>query len=532
MDLTAVRKLATCDICGNFLNTPITLPCHNVVCEFHLKDSFSFKNDKIKCSLCNKDHEIPENGFEKHQKIMDLIESNVHLYDHEKAFIEKMKTLIENYENILDKTKSSKLDTKIMLEERTADIKNKIDLDIENLKLKLDEIRDELFEKINKLEIEIYGSLDEINDENQIERIEQVKNEWNLTKNSSKLTEETFEQDLNEKINASQHDMDNLEKIMKNIFKINYFSKNLNTNDVKSIFYGNLNTPQKIKLITGTTKKAIKFWDLEKNIKFIIHDENFIKDIKCLAIYKNNLLISGSEDGEIKFWDMNKDFSNIKTIKIEDNAVFSLAITPKNELISGFENGSIKIWNLSDFECIKTLNEHFSVVFDIKFYMNQFITCSSDKTIKFWNYYNDKSIKTLINDSELYCMLIHQNKTLLTGSYNGKIKTWSLETFECLATYDAHESFVFCLVLTKNDELISGDGKGVIKLWNMIDLSVSTKILQLHTSSITSIQLVDESDIFISTSMDGRIILYDLNKHKTIERIEDDKMRSSILYYN
>lgn len=56
---------------------------------------------------------------------------------------------------------------------------------------------------------------------------------------------------------------------------------------------------------------------------------------------------------------------------------------------------------------------------------------------------------------------------MLTGNYKGEIKLWDLELKECIITFDGHKNEINCIKKASDNILISGSSDGSIKIWNI-----------------------------------------------------------------
>ena len=82
-DFSDLEKIATCNFCHSIFESPVVLPCYEVICEKHIeqvkKSSENF--EKINCHFCFEGHGIPKNGFPKDIRISKLIEHKFYQMD-------------------------------------------------------------------------------------------------------------------------------------------------------------------------------------------------------------------------------------------------------------------------------------------------------------------------------------------------------------------------------------------------------------------------------------------------------------------
>ena len=85
--------------CKNIFLNPVALPCGNSLCQQHI-DQF---NDKFNCLFCNKEHQIPNDGFGINKSINMLLESYFEMNPLRKKIQDSfvhLDTLIKVYERI------------------------------------------------------------------------------------------------------------------------------------------------------------------------------------------------------------------------------------------------------------------------------------------------------------------------------------------------------------------------------------------------------------------------------------------------
>ena len=93
------------------------------------------------------------------------------------------------------------------------------------------------------------------------------------------------------------------------------------------------------------------------------------------------------------------------------------------------------------------------------------------------------------------------NKRLTCRSWNNSIKTWNVDTGECMQTFTGHTSYVITLqLLANNSKLASGSPDKTIRIWN-VDTGECIRTLVGHTESVVSLQSI-ASDKLASGSGD------------------------------
>ncbi|MEE0961709.1 MAG: hypothetical protein U0L54_04100, partial [Bacteroidales bacterium] len=94
--------------------------------------------------------------------------------------------------------------------------------------------------------------------------------------------------------------------------------------------------------------------------------------------------------------------------------------------------------DVSKFQCLKTLEEHSSVVNSVAYSPDgtKIISGSSDKTVKIWNANTGECLKTLKGHLSYVRSVAYSpdGTKIISGSYDETIKIWDANTGQCLKT--------------------------------------------------------------------------------------------------
>ena len=116
-----------------------------------------------------------------------------------------------------------------------------------------------------------------------------------------------------------------------------------------------------------------------------------------------------------------------------------------------FANGSydrtIKIWNSSSGVCLQIINGHTGVVYGIEAAIInsqlRVISCSADGTIRVWKLENKcelsectRILEGHTNEVKRIRMNVNRDDQLLSGSEDGQVKVWNLNTGKCVESFD------------------------------------------------------------------------------------------------
>ena len=295
-------------------------------------------------------------------------------------------------------------------------------------------------------------------------------------------------------------------------------------------------------LAIGAPDGNIDLWQLE-NGKFLgkmalkgrVTSIAFSPDGQILASGSDRSLIdtvfaisptqTGSEQsagGAIKLWDAKT--GHLKQLLCEsETPVNTLAISPDGtKIASGHRDGTIKIWQLGDGRLLHILRGHTDAVYTIAIAL---VSPSVTSTKAPANSAINSSIKgdreeessRLVGnareskpDQNLGSKSNLKSQLLVSGSGDGTIRLWDLETGTSTKTIADHTDVVYSLSISPNGQtLASGSGDGTIKLWQLDGTLLQT----LYSSSgppraVMSVAFSPNSSLLASGSGDGRIHIW------------------------
>ena len=502
-----LRENLICNICNKFLNDSVFLPCHCCVCNEHMSSK-----GNIKCLKCNQ--EFPKSKRFKPNELIDkILNSDLHLTEEQKSAKKLVAKMLSQFDAFLEGFKSNESSFEINISKQFDEIRNKIDLQREELKKKIDEIALEMIDHTKEKEKNLLNDLNRANssiinsgvEEEGRQLLEEFRNPKMILENikSSIKKQESIIDQIKANINNFKLKVDQT--------KTFYFKPNL-SNDNKTFGKLNLNEIGS-KLISCSNDKTIKIWDLEtfECLKTLNGHSDRVKKIEKLP---NNQILSCSSDHTIKLWDIDLGLC-LKTFN-HDYIVCSLKILTDKTFASGSWK-KIKIWNIDDGRCIKTFNGHACYVKDLLLIPNgSLVSCSQDKTIKLWNIEQGICTKTLNGHTDMvFCLFLLNNGNLVSGSADKTIKIWDIESGTCITTLIGHNGWIWSLQLKQSGELISGSEDKTIKMWNL-ETSTCIKTLNGHKYSVTCIRTYQNNQL-ISCSADTKIKLWNLETGTCIQ---------------
>ena len=192
--MNKLQDMLKCAMCNQtFTSAPIVLDCCNVnICEHHIEEKVSANDNRklFTCSLCQAPHDMMNNKkFALNKTIENLLEleiaKEVDLGDIFNRANEEIENLKVSFQEINDLIK----DPKNFIFETISDIKRDVDLRREKLKEKIDEISNQMIDKLDNYQKECYENIDKIKlDEKTKDLVKEIESdlvEW--TKNNKQV---------------------------------------------------------------------------------------------------------------------------------------------------------------------------------------------------------------------------------------------------------------------------------------------------------------------------------------------------------
>ncbi|KAG5559049.1 hypothetical protein RHGRI_008836 [Rhododendron griersonianum] len=173
-----------------------------------------------------------------------------------------------------------------------------------------------------------------------------------------------------------------------------------------------------------------------------------------------------------------------------------VSISGRTLIVTGSKDNSIRLWEAESTRCIGVGLGHMEAVGAVAFSKkrrNFVVSGSSDRTLKVWSLDSlsddmeqstNLKAKAVVaaHDKDINSLAIAPNDSFVCSgsqvSADGLVKLWTVQTNECIATYDQHEDKVifFCslrslqvwaLAVGKKTEILAtGGSDAVINLWH------------------------------------------------------------------
>lgn len=216
----------------------------------------------------------------------------------------------------------------------------------------------------------------------------------------------------------------------------------------------------------------------------------------------------------------------------------AVKISPNKETFSVCSSkGLIRVYDLKTGSLITTLLGHTKGTSDIAYSpidSNIIALCSDDLTIRIWSISKSKCLRILKKHTYHITTITFNSKgnILISGAADETIVVWDLTTGRSLKTLAAHSDPVSSVGLTPDDTIIiSGSYDGLMRLFDL-ESGQCLKTLVYNSSThgtatastndvvnfpISHIQVSPNGKYILSSSLDGKIRLWDYMNNKVVK---------------
>lgn len=254
-------------------------------------------------------------------------------------------------------------------------------------------------------------------------------------------------------------------------------------------------------LALGLENQGIFVWNLAEKL---LHLETFDHEgvVNCISIAsKNGFIVSGSSDTKVILADLH-NFTNFTIFTGHTGQVLCIAISSDNQLI---------------------------------------VSGSADKTVIVWNIFK-KKLQTIFKDHKeaVTCVAISSNtQHVFSGSEDKALRIWNLVDRKIEQVLNNISSPIKCLHLDNNEKNIAiGLKDSTILFVNIENIAIwykrsFTNELKGHKGEIVNVFFCQNSELAISSSLDGTLKLWDYKKEKAIvDCIIPSELNYNMVYNN
>lgn len=157
---------------------------------------------------------------------------------------------------------------------------------------------------------------------------------------------------------------------------------------------------------------------------------------------------------------------------------------------------------------------HPSSVLCLQFDDTYLITGTFNGDVTIWDIETAKKVRTLKGHIYAVSALKFDQNKLVTGSWDQSVRVWNYRTGKCLCTFKGHDSKALCVDFDGN-LIACGNADATIKVWDFSDKSCYT--LRGHSAPVHSVRIQAQTSGLYSASEDLTVRMWDLETKKCIK---------------
>jgi len=262
----------------------------------------------------------------------------------------------------------------------------------------------------------------------------------------------------------------------------------------------------------------------------------------------SRVIASGSDDKSIRLWNVDPGKMHPRQLIGHSSYVYSLAFSPKgNMLASGSYDEALFLWDVRTQRLMRSHPAHSDPIGGVDFVRDGtlIVSCSSDGLIRLWDTATGQCLRTLVHEDNAAVTstrFVPNGKFLLAWTLDNSIRLWNYVEGRCMKTYQGHKNEKFSLsgavgVYTNADEsekrafVVSGSEDGKIFTWDV----QSKQILQTiegHEGVVLGVDTWEEEGLMVSCGLDKTIRVWERVKEPVAgeggnvaaSRVEGDTM--------
>lgn len=290
-------------------------------------------------------------------------------------------------------------------------------------------------------------------------------------------------------------------------------------------------------LASGSSDAMLRLWDMEQGtcVQMLRGHPSWVRSL-CFSPTEN-LLASVNLDLAIRLWDVSTGQCS-KLLQGHTSSIRQISFSPDGQtLVSGGFDNTVRCWDVQTGECLHVLQKHTSWVFSVCFHPNGQIIASSsdDASIRVWNVQTGECLQVLQGHTSAVWSVAfspispppHQGAArgiLASGSFDGSIRVWDVQTGDCLQILQGHTDGIRCVAFSPQGDLIASSGNdNSVRLWS-VKTHQCLHVLQEHTREVWAVSFSPDGTIVASGSQDETIKLWQVQSGQCIKTLRGDRL--------
>ena len=264
--------------------------------------------------------------------------------------------------------------------------------------------------------------------------------------------------------------------------------------------------------------------------------------VTSVAVTSDGRLVTGSRDGTARLWDMETG-EELNAFTGHQDVITSVAVTPDGRLVTGSDDTTARLWDLDTGEELRIFTGHQNAISSVAVTSDgRLVTGSGDGTARLWDMETGKEVRVLSNIQRLSSFVavgpdgerisksrketarlranmvssvaVAPGGQLITGSRDGSMRVWDMETGEEISVLAGHELPITSVAVTPDGRLITGSWDNTALLWDT-QTGEEIRVLAAHRGEVHSIAVTPDGRL-VTGSFDGTARLWDIESGEEI----------------
>ena len=236
-------------------------------------------------------------------------------------------------------------------------------------------------------------------------------------------------------------------------------------------------------LATGGGDRHLLLWDVETGD--LIEDLGYHRDVifDLSFSHSGEKIVTTSWDGSFAVWNLKDRSFEFKDLN--NMSAYRIGFTPNDlYIVAGNLKNNFNFYEADALESFRDLTGNKDVVGDYSFSPDakSIVTASWDGKVKVWDVLSGMLIgRNSHHEGQVYAVdWDPKNRFIASGAADNNIILWDPTANKVVATLSGHTNAVTCLTFTSDGKkLISQSAEGVIKVWDMMTLNEDYSRIQI-----------------------------------------------------
>ncbi len=251
----------------------------------------------------------------------------------------------------------------------------------------------------------------------------------------------------------------------------------------------------------------------------------------------SRVIASGSDDKSIRLWYVDTGKMHPRQLTGHSSYVFSLAFSPKgNMLASGSYDEALFLWDVRTQRLMRSHPAHSDPIGGVDFVRDGtlIVSCSSDGLIRVWDTATGQCLRTLVHEDNAgvtSACFVPNGKYILAWTLDSSIRLWNYVEGRCMKTYQGHKNEKFSVsgahgMYTNKEEterrafVVSGSEDGKIFTWDVQSKDI-LQIMEGHEGVVLGVDTWEERNLMVSCGMDKTVRIWERIKEEGPEEMKD-----------